>query len=57
MKYLRVGAQATICENFNKNGRNWKNVTGYILMITRKTVTLQTEYGQIIVPRNKVVAS
>ena len=57
MKYLRVGAQATICEDFNKNGRNWKNVTGYILMITRKTVTLQTEYGQIIVPRNKVVAS
>jgi hypothetical protein len=57
MKYLRVGAQATICEDFNESGRNWKNVTGYILMMTRKNVTLQTSYGQIIVPRNKVVAS
>jgi RNase P/RNase MRP subunit p29 len=57
MAYLRVGAQVTICENFNKNGRNWKNVTGYILMMTRKEVTVQTEYGQIIVPRKKVVAN
>jgi hypothetical protein len=57
MAYLRVGAQVTICENFNKKGRNWKNVTGYILMMTRKEVTVQTEYGQIIVPRKKVVAN
>ncbi|XAO35317.1 hypothetical protein SEA_FRANCOB_142 [Streptomyces phage Francob] len=57
MAYLRVGGQATVCENFNKNGRNWKNVTGHILMMTRKNVTMQTQYGQVIVPRNKVVAN
>ncbi|WMI33520.1 hypothetical protein SEA_KENREY_147 [Streptomyces phage Kenrey] len=52
---LRVGSQVTICEDFRKNGRNWKNVSGFILMKTRNMVTVQTEHGQIIVPRDKVV--
>ncbi|UTN92372.1 hypothetical protein SEA_STIGMA_137 [Streptomyces phage Stigma] len=56
MGILRVGAQVIVCENHTHNDRNWKDVTGYVLMITRKTVTISTSHGQINLPRNKVVA-
>ena len=53
---LRVGSQIVVCENHTAKGRQWKDTTGYVLMITRTTVTISTDYGQINLPKKKVVA-
>ncbi|AZU97201.1 hypothetical protein SEA_EMMA1919_145 [Streptomyces phage Emma1919] len=55
MVYLRVGGRATICENHIINGVNYKNVTGRVLMITRKLVTLEVGRTTLFIPKDKVV--
>lgn len=56
MAYLRVGGRVTICEDFIKDGHNYKNESGRVLMITRKMVTVEVGRVTLFVPRNKVVA-
>jgi len=56
MAHLRVAGRAMICEDFMHNGQNYKNMSGQVLMITRKIVTLQIGKETLHVPKDKVVA-
>jgi hypothetical protein len=56
MAYLRVAGRATVCESHHECGKEWKNQTGRILMITRKLVVLDMKSCVIHVPKKKVVA-
>lgn len=56
MAYLRVAGRATVCEDHIEHGRNWKNETGRVLMITSRKVTLEVGKQMIFVPKKKVVA-
>lgn len=56
MAYLRVGGMAMVCESHEQYGREWKNKSGRVLMMTKKLVSLDMKDCVIHVPKKKVVA-
>lgn len=55
MAVLRVGAMATVCESHYEYGKEWRGKRGHVVVITRKTISIQMRHCVIHVPRDKVV--